>query len=97
MNLSKSRYVAFRQCPKLLWMNINKPEDAKEETIPESRMAAGIAVGNLAKGYFGAYQEATVTKTNGSLDIPAMIVRTKTLMADDVTNIYDVLFSQKQK
>ena len=82
MNLSKSRYVAFRQCPKLLWMNINKPEEAAE--ADESRMAAGIAVGNLAKGYFGAYQEATVTKANGCLDIPAMIEHTKTLMADSL-------------
>lgn len=80
MNLSKSRYVAFRQCPKLLWLSINKPEEAAE--ADESRMAAGIAVGNLAKGYFGAYQEATVAKTNGCLNIPAMIARTKTLMAD---------------
>lgn len=83
-NLSKSRYTAFRQCPKLLWMNINKPEEAAE--ADESRMAAGIAVGNLAKGYFGAYQEATVTKTNGSLDIPAMIERTKKLMANPYVN-----------
>ena len=80
MNLSKSRYVAFRQCPKLLWLSINKPQEAAE--ADESRMAAGIAVGNLAKGYFGAYQEATVTKADGCLDIPAMIARTKTLMAD---------------
>ncbi len=80
MNLSKSRYVAFRQCPKLLWLSINKPEEAAE--ADELRMAAGIAVGNLAKGYFGAYKEATVTKADGCLDIPSMIERTKTLMAD---------------
>jgi hypothetical protein len=85
MNLSKSRYVAFRQCPKLLWLSINKPQEAAE--ADESRMAAGIAVGNLAKGYFGAYQEATVTKADGCLDIPAMIARTKTLMADSSVDI----------
>ena len=80
MNLSKSRYVAFRQCPKVLWLSINEPVEAAE--ADESRMAAGIAVGNLAKGYFGTYKEATATKADGCLDIPAMIARTKTLMAD---------------
>ena len=95
MNLSKSRYVAFRQCPKLLWMNINKPEEAKEETIPESRINAGIAVGNLAKGYFGTYHEATITKADGSLDIPAMIARTKALMADaSVQTICEAAFTE---
>ena len=86
MNLSKSRYVAFRQCPKLLWMNINKPEEAVEEAIPESRIKAGIAVGNLAKGYFGACKEATAIKADGSLDISAMIKRTKMLMDNPSVN-----------
>lgn len=31
--LTKSRYTAFWQCPKCLWMKINKPEEAIEETI----------------------------------------------------------------
>lgn len=26
--LSKSRYTAFCQCPKLLWLTVNKPEEA---------------------------------------------------------------------
>lgn len=26
--LSKSRYTAFCQCPKNLWLNLNKPEEA---------------------------------------------------------------------
>lgn len=80
--LSKSRYTAFRQCPKNLWMKINKPEDAKEEPIPESRIKAGIEVGNLAKTYFGAYHEATKHKSNGSLDIAAMLKETQRLMSD---------------
>lgn len=80
--LSKSRYTAFRQCPKCLWMNINEPEKAKEEPIPESRIKAGIEVGNLAKTYFGAYHEATKHKADGSLDIDKMLEETQRLMAD---------------
>ena len=60
-NLSKSRYTAFRQCPKCLWMKIYEPEKAKEEPIPESRIKAGIEVGNLAKKYFGKSERCSRT------------------------------------
>jgi hypothetical protein len=29
--LSKSRYTAFCQCPKNLWMKVYKPEEAKDD------------------------------------------------------------------
>ena len=80
--LTKSRYTAYRQCPKCLWMHIHKPEEAIEEAIPESRLKAGIEVGNLAKTYFGTYHEATKRKANGSIDIAEMLKETKRLMAD---------------
>lgn len=80
--LSKSRYTSFRQCPKNLWMKINKPEEAIEEAIPESRIKAGIEVGNLAKQYFGEYHDATQHKPDGSIDIAAMLRETQRLMAD---------------
>ncbi len=80
--ISKSRYTAFRQCPKCLWMKIYEPEKAKEEPIPESRLKAGEEVGNLAKKYFGAYHDATQYKPDGSIDIAAMLTETQRLMAD---------------
>lgn len=80
--LTKSRYTAFRQCPKCLWMHINKPKEAVEEAIPESRIKAGIEVGNLAKTYFGTYHEATKRRADGSLDLAAMLEETKRLMED---------------
>ena len=80
--LTKTRYTAFRQCPKCLWIHINKPEEAVEEAIPESRIKAGIEVGNLAKTYFGAYYEATRRRKDDSLDIAAMLKETQRLMED---------------
>jgi len=80
--LTKSRYTAYRQCPKCLWMNVYEPEKAAEEAIPESRLKAGIEIGNLAKTYFRTYHEATVIRKDGGLDIQAMVERTKQLMAD---------------
>lgn len=94
MNLSKSRYVAFRQCPKLLWMNIYKPQEAAE--MDDSRMAAGIEVGNLAKGLFGDYKDTTATNADGSLDIATMIANTKKYLADpSVNTICEAAFSKE--
>jgi hypothetical protein len=63
-------------------MNINKPEETIADPIPESRIKAGIEVGNLAKTYFGAYHDATKRKNDGSIDIAAMLEETQRLMAD---------------
>ncbi|MBR4560723.1 MAG: hypothetical protein IKO23_02255 [Bacteroidales bacterium] len=30
-SLSKSRYTAFCQCPKNLWLKVYKPEEAKDD------------------------------------------------------------------
>jgi len=46
MNLSKSRYCAGLQCPKILWMDRNMPEQKAEQD--ESRMITGNMVGDLA-------------------------------------------------
>lgn len=91
MNLSKSRYTLFRQCPKAMWLSVNKPKEATE--TDESRMVVGQQVGQLAKGWLGPYKEATKHKQDGSLDIQAMIAETKRLMADEsVQNICEAAF-----
>jgi hypothetical protein len=47
--LSKSRILAHRQCPKRLWLQINKPELIETDDAAQSRMAAGTHVGELAR------------------------------------------------
>ena len=57
--LSKSRYTAFRQCPKNLWLKIYKPEEAVEDPSLQARLDQGNEVGDLAMQYFGDYVEVT--------------------------------------
>ena len=57
--LSKSRYTAFRQCPKNLWLKIYKPEEAVEDPSLQARLDQGNEVGDLAMQYFGDYEEVT--------------------------------------
>lgn len=53
-DLSKSRYCKGVQCPKILWLDAYKPEEA-ENVLSEQVMHNGNLVGDLARQYFGSY------------------------------------------
>ncbi|MFO1316554.1 MAG: DUF2779 domain-containing protein [Burkholderiales bacterium] len=46
--LSKSRLVAYRQCPKRLWLQVHRPDLAQRTEAVENRMAQGHLVGAAA-------------------------------------------------
>lgn len=81
-SLSKSRYTKYCQCPKALWLNVNKPDEATVDPGVEARFAEGNVVGDLAMGLFGDYVEVTAHTADGRLDLGAMIERTREEMAD---------------
>lgn len=47
--LSKSRIVAHLQCPKRLWLQINRPDLQVVEAGQQARMEAGNVVGDIAR------------------------------------------------
>lgn len=55
MNLSKSKYTRFCQCPKMLWLDTYRPELAVQDPSVLRRFEEGKQVGDLAKGLLGAY------------------------------------------
>ena len=75
--LSKSRYTKFCQCPKALWLSINKPEEATVDPGVEARFAQGNVVGDLAMQLFGDFVEVTTQMEDGRLDLKTMIQRTQ--------------------
>lgn len=87
MNLSKSKYCAGVQCPKILWMDRNMPEQKAEQD--DSRMIIGNMVGDLAMGYFGEYTEVPFDRQN----IGGMIEETRRLLAAGTDNIAEASFS----
>ncbi len=93
MNFSKSRYCGLWQCPKLCWLKQYKPKELKIGAGVEARFATGTDVGDLAMGLFGQYTDVTVTKPDGSLNISAMITKTKKLLNDGAENICEASFS----
>lgn len=50
--LSKSKYCAIWQCPKIAWLRKYMPDEAVVDEGVLSRMAEGNEVGDLAMGLF---------------------------------------------
>lgn len=90
--LSKSKYCQVRQCPKLLWLAVNKPDAETMDAAREERFETGNEVGDLAMGIFGDFVE--VTRKNGDkLDLAAMIEATSVEMARGTSVICEASFS----
>ena len=47
--LSKSKLMAFRQCPKRLWLEIHKPELREYSAAAQTRFQVGYQVGDIAR------------------------------------------------
>ena len=90
--LSKSKYCALWQCPKLAWLLKHKPELKTLDEATLARMRTGSEVGDLAMGLFGDFVE--VTAYDGErLDLKKMIDATKTEMERGTPNICEASFS----
>ena len=93
--LSKSRYTAYCQCPKNLWLKLYKPDEATEDPGVEARFEQGNDVGDLAMGLFGSYKEVTTKNSDGSLDLKKMCSLTRQYMEEGVDNICEASFALK--
>ena len=85
-DLSKSRYCKGIQCPKMLWLDAYKPQEA-EDILPESVLANGTLVGELARSYFGEY-----SLVDFSFDKTKMVNKTNELMQSGAENIAEAAF-----
>jgi len=91
--LSKSRYTAFCQCPKNLWLKVYKPEEAIVEAAVQARLEQGNKVGDLAMQLFGVYKEANAKKDDGNLDLAKMVEQTRQWMQEGIQNICEASFA----
>ena len=48
-NLSKSKIIAFRQCPKRLWLEVHKPELREDSAATQAVFKVGNQVGEIAR------------------------------------------------
>ena len=91
--LSKSKYCAFVQCPRNLWLKTYKPELATPDTSIEARMEAGNEIGDLAMQLFGDFVEVTARKDDGRMDLSGMISATNDLLIQKCPVICEASFS----
>lgn len=47
-NLSKSKLIAFRQCPKRLWLEVHRPELREDSAATQASFNVGNTVGDVA-------------------------------------------------
>jgi len=96
--ISKSRYCSGLQCPKMLWMQKNKPEEFDQACMNESILEKGLEVGDLAMGLFGDYVEVAygdkadmIEKTRELMDRGTPIIAEASFSADGLFCSVDIL------
>ncbi|MCR4929076.1 MAG: DUF2779 domain-containing protein [Lachnospiraceae bacterium] len=86
IGLSKSGYCSGLQCPKILWLRKNKPNEANK-TDKDSVLENGTMVGEVARGYFGEYSSVATVD-----DKYEMVNETVDLMEKGAENITEASF-----
>lgn len=61
--LSKSKIIAYRQCPKRLWLELNRPE-LRDDSGSETAFAIGNQVGDIARSIYDTEQKAHLIEIN---------------------------------
>ena len=73
--LSKSKYCSAVQCPKMLWMKQNKPEEFDKSVMNQVVLDNGSEVCDSAMGLFGEYVEVPFDS-----DLGKMLKKTEELL-----------------
>ena len=87
LHLSKSKYCNAVQCPKMLWMQTNRPELFDDSVMNQAVLDNGSEVGDLAMGLFGEYVEVPFDK-----DLGKMIEKTEELLEAGTPTICEASF-----
>lgn len=85
--LSKSKYCNAVQCPKMLWLHKNKPEEFDNSVLNQSVLENGNQVGDLAMGLFGDFTEVPFG------DLSEMLNDTRKLIDEGIPVVTEASFS----
>ena len=58
--LSKSKLLAFRQCPKRAWLEVHCPERREDSSSTQARFEAGHRVGDIARQLYDPEQQGVL-------------------------------------
>ncbi len=60
LNLSKSKLLAYRQCPKRLWLEVHRPDLQSDASDTEVRFQVGHQVGEIARRIYDPSDSGTL-------------------------------------
>ena len=86
-NLSKSKILAYRQCPKRLWLEIHKPE-LRDDSASQQVFAIGNLVGEIARIVYDHQGTGTVIQV-GELGHAAALAKSATLLAEGTGPVFE--------
>ena len=89
--LSKSKLIAFRQCPKRLWLEVHHPELREDSAGTLASFQVGHQVGDVARRIYDADGTGSVidVKTEG---YERAFARSKELLAESKSPIFEAGF-----
>jgi CRISPR/Cas system-associated exonuclease Cas4 (RecB family)/bacterioferritin (cytochrome b1) len=87
MNITKSNYVSFHQCPRKYYLQTYEPDKAQIDDAVERRMRLGQMVGDYAKSFFDDIKEVSYNQ-----DKQKMIQETKALLKSSCKAIAEASF-----
>jgi len=91
--LSKSKLIAFRQCPKRLWLEINQPTAREDSSAAQASFEIGYQVGDIAQKLYDPDGKGQVIDAQ-SEGFTAAFARTKSLL-DSSQPIFEAGFSSE--
>ena len=82
-NLSKSKLIAFRQCPKRLWLEVHRPDLRVETSDMEARFQVGHKVGEIARRIYDPNGSGVMVDTQAEGFGPALARSTALLASSE--------------
>ena len=89
--LSKSKIIAFRQCPKRLWLEFHRPDLREDSASSQAGFAAGYEVGEVARRIYDPKGEGAILDVKAE-GVDGAIARTTNLLATTRTPIFEAGF-----
>ncbi|MCP5538352.1 MAG: DUF2779 domain-containing protein [Akkermansiaceae bacterium] len=86
-SLSKSKIMAYRQCPKRLWLEVHKPE-LRDDSASEHVFTIGNQVGELAQEIYNTDGSGKLIDIN-ALDWPEAFARSEALLKDGNSIVFE--------
>lgn len=77
--LSKSKLIAFRQCPKRLWLEVHRPEVREDSASTQATFAIGTQVGTVARALYDPKGTGSTIEVS-EIGVAQAITRTRELI-----------------